>query len=59
MQGSVITQLGEGLPLLPVLCSFTESLAEVTGLSSQLLRKDHIRVLPELKWRQKEPFAPI
>ena len=60
LQGSVITQLGEGLPLLPVLCSFTESLAEVTGLSSQLLRKDHIRVLPgRWKWSQEDRFPPI
>ena len=40
--------------------SSSETLAEVTGLSTALLRKDHIRILPgKWRWSQEEQWPPI
>ena len=40
--------------------SSTESLAEVTGLSTAIVRRDHIKVLPgKWKWSADDTFPPI
>lgn len=48
------------MPTAVCVSLFTESVSEITGLSTSLVRTDHIRVLPgKWKWQDNDQWPPI